>query len=215
MTKTILILAITVAFLAGSLVTGSIAFGEDGLTKLQKKCAKEPKNPQKIKPDCELLALINAIPAGPQGEQGPKGEQGEQGEPSTSTSVIRFDAGNYQEVNMNPLFFINGNTEGTPNNIGFLDFRRGSTLVGLDGEITQLRYDIGPATLNGLTITVSVWKNNVVIGSCSVITGPSSTNCVASLNVPVSAGDLVAVSDVSPSNTVSVSFRHAAVVVTS
>jgi len=63
MGKKSLILVFTIAFLAGSLVTGSIAFGEDGLTKLQKKCAKEPNNPQKIKPECELLALINAIPA--------------------------------------------------------------------------------------------------------------------------------------------------------
>ena len=61
-----LVLAIAVAFVAGSLVTSSIAFGDDDLTKLQKKCAKEPKRPQNIKPVCELLAMINAIPAGPQ-----------------------------------------------------------------------------------------------------------------------------------------------------
>jgi len=61
MTKTIMILAITVAFVAGSIVTGTIVYAEDGLTKLQKTCSKEPKTPQKIKPDCELLALINAI----------------------------------------------------------------------------------------------------------------------------------------------------------
>ena len=43
MTKTMLVLAIAVAFLAGSLVTSSIAFGDADLTKLQKKCSKEPK----------------------------------------------------------------------------------------------------------------------------------------------------------------------------
>jgi len=132
--------------------------------------------------------------------------------PTTSTSVIRFDAGNDQGVNMTPLFFIDGNTEGSPNN-GFLDFRRGATLVGVDGEITELRYDIGPGG-SGATITVSLWKNNAVIGSCSVVTAPSSQSCVASLSEPVLAGDLVAVSDVSPSGTIGVSFRHAAVVVT-
>ncbi len=51
-------LSIALAFLAGSIVTGTIVFADDALTKLQKKCAKEPKNPQKIKPDCELLALF-------------------------------------------------------------------------------------------------------------------------------------------------------------
>jgi len=134
------------------------------------------------------------------------------GIPTTSTSVIRFDAGNNQEVNINPLFFIDGDTEGSPLN-GFLDFRRGATLVGVDGEITELRYDIGPSA-PAATITVSLWKNNAVIGSCSVVTATSSQSCVANLSVPVSAGDLVAVSDVSPSGTIGVSFRHAAVVVT-
>jgi len=76
MGKKLLISVILIAFLAGSLVTGSIAFGDDDLTKLQKKCAKEPKDPQKVKPVCELLAMINAIPAGPQGEQGPQGDPG-------------------------------------------------------------------------------------------------------------------------------------------
>jgi len=81
MGKKLLVSVILIAFLAGSLVTGSIAFGEDGLTKLQKQCAKEPKSPEKIKPDCELLALINALELipGPQGETGEQGEQGPTG----------------------------------------------------------------------------------------------------------------------------------------
>ena len=32
---------------------------KDKITKLQKECAKEPKKPYKIKPECELLNLIN------------------------------------------------------------------------------------------------------------------------------------------------------------
>jgi len=63
MTKTILILAIAVAFVAGSVLTVAVVNAEDGLTTLQKKCAQEPKDQLKIKPDCELLNLINAIPA--------------------------------------------------------------------------------------------------------------------------------------------------------
>jgi len=51
-------LTIAIAFVAGSIVTGAVVFADDALTKLQKKCAKEPKNLQKIKPDCELLALF-------------------------------------------------------------------------------------------------------------------------------------------------------------
>ncbi len=87
-----LVLAIAVAFVAGSLVTSSIDFGDDDLTKLQKKCAKEPKRPQNIKPVCELLAMINAIPAGPPGEQGEKGEQGSAGAADIKHVTLNDDA---------------------------------------------------------------------------------------------------------------------------
>jgi len=75
MTKTIL-LAITVAFLAGTLVSGAVVFADgEKLTKLTKECSKEPKSADKIKAHCELLNLINAIELipGPQGEPGPAG----------------------------------------------------------------------------------------------------------------------------------------------
>ncbi len=51
-------LSIALAFLAGSIVTGTVVFADEAITKLQKQCAKEPKNPQKLKPECELLALF-------------------------------------------------------------------------------------------------------------------------------------------------------------
>ncbi len=41
---------------------------DDKLTKLQKECSKEPKNPSKIKPDCELLNLINENQPNPQAD---------------------------------------------------------------------------------------------------------------------------------------------------
>jgi len=51
-------LSIALAFVAGSIVTGSVVFADEVITKLQKQCTKELKDPQKIKPDCELLALF-------------------------------------------------------------------------------------------------------------------------------------------------------------
>jgi len=128
--------------------------------------------------------------------------------PTTSTSVIRFDSGNNQEVNINPLYLNGGSPLNNP-----LDFRRGSTLAGTDGTITELRYDIGSGGV-GATITASLWKNNAEIASCSVVTATTSQSCIVSLSVPVLAGDLIAVSDVSPSGSIGVSFRHASVVVT-
>jgi len=60
-----MILAIAVAFVAGTLVSGAVAFAdEEKITKLTKQCSKEPKTPDKIKPVCELLNLINAIEDG-------------------------------------------------------------------------------------------------------------------------------------------------------
>jgi len=99
MTKTILILAIVASFVAGSVLTGAVVFADEAQTKLEKTCSKPPKTPDKIKPDCELLALINAIPAGPQGEQGPPGPQGEQGPPGTPAPNI---AHNTQSAKVEP-----------------------------------------------------------------------------------------------------------------
>ncbi len=58
-------LLVAAILLAGPLL-GSIpaAFADDDddkLTKLQKECAKVPKKPHKIKPECELLNLINEL----------------------------------------------------------------------------------------------------------------------------------------------------------
>jgi len=128
--------------------------------------------------------------------------------PTTSTSVIRFDAGNNQEVNINPLYLKGGSPLNNP-----IDFRRGATLAGTDGTITELRYDIGGGGGSGATIIASLWKNNAVIGTCSVVTATTSQSCVASLSEPVLAGDLLAVSDVSPSGTIGVFFKHASVVI--
>ena len=59
------------------LVMGVISFDEvfadkgekkEKQTKLQKQCSKEPKDPQKIKPECELLDLINDVDVDPRAD---------------------------------------------------------------------------------------------------------------------------------------------------
>ena len=74
MTKTILILAIITAFIAGSIFTVGIDYAEAKSTKLIKECdeKKPPKNDDKIKAHCELLELIRAIELTP----GPPGADG-------------------------------------------------------------------------------------------------------------------------------------------
>jgi len=91
--KTNFVLSIIVAFVIGSVFTG-VVFGADGVTHLQKTCAKAPKNPDNIKPECELLNMIESIsltpgpqgipgPAGPIGLTGPQGSTGATGSGDT------------------------------------------------------------------------------------------------------------------------------------
>ena len=61
MNKIIAVIVIVFAFTLGTIfVTGSMAglvFAEDGIAKIEKKCAKEKEN---LKPECELLDLYNS-----------------------------------------------------------------------------------------------------------------------------------------------------------
>jgi len=82
--KNILILAIAVAFIVGSVFTIGIDYAEAKSTKLIKECdeKKPPKNDDKIKAHCELLELIRSIELtpGPEGPQGPAGSDGAKGD---------------------------------------------------------------------------------------------------------------------------------------
>jgi len=59
------IFAIVTILLTSTSVPNFVAFADDDkkdkLTKLQEECSKVPKNPQKIKPECELLDIINSL----------------------------------------------------------------------------------------------------------------------------------------------------------
>ena len=67
--KLFLFLTVVALFTSGAVATNPVFADDDDkkdkndkkekLTKLQKECAKEPKKPHKIKPECELLNLIN------------------------------------------------------------------------------------------------------------------------------------------------------------
>jgi len=62
-TKIVLVISLIAILLMGVISFDDVSADKDEkkekLTKLQKECAKDPKNPQKIKPDCELLELID------------------------------------------------------------------------------------------------------------------------------------------------------------
>jgi len=85
MKKSAIVLLIIVAFIAGGLFSGTFVFADNNnLTKLEKLCSKSPKNPDNIKPECELLNMIKSItltpgPQGPIGLTGPAGADGQDG----------------------------------------------------------------------------------------------------------------------------------------
>jgi hypothetical protein len=99
MKKSAIVLLIMVAFIAGGLFSGTFVFADNNnLTKLEKICSKELKNPDKIKPECELLNMIKSItltpgpagpigPAGPNGLDGAVGPAGPKGDSSTAKIV--------------------------------------------------------------------------------------------------------------------------------
>jgi len=85
MSKTILVMGISLAFIAGTLTSGTMAF------------ASGDKNG---KPFEAIWAAINALEAaisemeaieGPQGEQGPMGPQGEKGDPGESSDMSEYE----------------------------------------------------------------------------------------------------------------------------
>ncbi len=86
--KTVLVLAVVVAFVVGTMVgKAEDVFAKEKLTKLQKECKKEPKKDNKIKPHCEILNILEELdlvggigPEGPQGETGPQGATGPAGD---------------------------------------------------------------------------------------------------------------------------------------
>jgi len=59
--KTLLVLSVTAAFVAGTMVSAGVVFADEKPTKLEKECVKEPKKPEKIKPHCELLLFIDGL----------------------------------------------------------------------------------------------------------------------------------------------------------
>ena len=136
---------------------------------------------------------------------------------STKTrDVMRFDSTDEAPfVDVAETYFnhgINiGRTDAHPN-----IFRLSSSMIGIDGEITEFRYDIGKADFSGTTVTATVYKNNSPTNvTCDAISGPP-TSCTFTGSLPVSAGDLIAVADVTTApQPMDVNSRHVTVVITS
>jgi len=89
-------------------------------------------------------------------------------------------------------------------------------MVGIDGNITEFRYDIGDADSEGNTITAKLYKNNEPTSfTCSVTSGVA-VSCEVIDSLSVTKGDLLAVADVTTAGgNFDVNSRHAYVIITS
>jgi len=114
-------------------------------------------------------------------------------EGAQTLEIMRFDGGRSQTIDVNELYFFNGDgiVRNNPS-----DFEVAAKMVGIDGIISEVKYKIGKATTNGASVTAKFYKNNALIGSCSLATsGSLHTSCTMNLSEPVVKGDLLAITD--------------------
>ena len=98
MTKTIMILVIAAAFVAGSIGTGTTVFADSGTTELLALLMEL--ETQIISMQTEILQLgFNMGEPGPQGPQGEIGPQGPQGETGPSSETLAFNVQGVRFVN--------------------------------------------------------------------------------------------------------------------
>jgi hypothetical protein len=113
---------------------------------------------------------------------------------SNYVEIMRIDGGRITDVHPLEVYFLDG--DGLTKNTSS-DFELASKISGVDGTITEVRYKVGKSTSDGNQITARLYKNNVEVGSCNLITSTSShSSCVMNLNELVLKEDLLAMSDI-------------------
>ena len=119
--------------------------------------------------------------------------------PNTLNEIMRIDGGRDTSINLNEVYFLDG--DGITKNTAS-DFELASKMVGIDGTITEVQYKIGKAIRYGDQATARLYKNNIEVGSCNLLTSTSShTSCTMNMNEPVVKSDLLAMSDVTSAST--------------
>jgi len=114
-------------------------------------------------------------------------------EEGQAKQIMRIDGGLSTEIDGLEVFFLDG--ERTSGNSA-TDFELASKIVGIDGKITEVQYKIGKKTGLVESVTARIYKNNVLIDSCSLFTHASlHSSCTMTLNESVVKGDLLAMSD--------------------
>lgn len=115
-------------------------------------------------------------------------------ERNSIVEIMRIDGGRITSISPFEIYFFDGDSL-TKDSAS--DFELASKMVGIDGTIDEVQYKIGKLTGNGNhPVTARIYKNNVEVGSCSLLTSTSShSSCTMMLNEPVLKSDLLAMTD--------------------
>ncbi len=206
-------IVLAVAFLAGSIFTGTMAFADDDDDDDRKKdktleseCAKKLRKKnlnldglfcQAIIAIQDMLDMVKEIVEGHETritslEEG----QGKQ--------IMRIDGGRSIDIDVIEVYFLDGDRI-TKNSA--IDFELASKIVGIDGTITEVQYKIGKSTSQGAMVTAKLYKNNVEIGSCTLeISTETHSSCTMILSdepgvLDVEKDDLLGMTDQNSANT--------------
>jgi len=113
--------------------------------------------------------------------------------------IMRIDGGTSKDIDRDEVFFLDG--ERTLGNSA-TDFELASKIVGVDGTISEAQYKIGKSPSHGgVSVTAKLYKNNVEIGSCVLTTNTMlHSSCPMILSdepgvLDVEKDDLLAMSD--------------------
>jgi len=230
-------IVLAIAFLAGSIFTGTMAFADDDDDNdrdnddrdhddrkkdktLASECAKKlrKKNLNLDGLFCQaiiaiqvMLDMVKEIVEGHETRISALEEgQGKQ--------IMRIDGGGAREIDSDEVFFLDG--QRTSGNTA-TDFELASKIVGIEGTISEAQYKIGKSTSQGAIVTAKLYKNNVEIGSCSLeISTETHSSCTMILSdepgvLDVEKDDLLAMSDQTPAGRIEVEGKSAFIAIIS
>jgi len=226
-------IVLAVAFLAGSIFTGTMAFADDDDDDdrdnddrdhndrkkdktLEEKCAKKlrKKNLNLDGLFCQaiiaiqvMLDMVKEIVADHETRISALEEgQGKQ--------IMRIDGGRSIDIDVIEVYFLDGDRI---NKNPASNFELASKIVGVDGTISEVQYKIGKSTSQGAMVTAKLYKNNVEIGSCSleIISTITHSSCTMTLSEPVVKDDLLAMSDQTPAGRINVEGKSAFIAIIS
>jgi len=204
-------IVLAVAFLAGSIFTGTTAFADDDDDDdrdnddrdhddrrkdktLESECAKKLRKKnlnldglfcQAIIAIQDMLDMVKEIVAGHETRITALEEgQGKQ--------IMRIDGGRSIDIDVIEVYFLDGDRI-TKNSAS--DFELASKIVGIEGTISEVQYKIGKSSL-ATSVTTKLYKNNVEVGSCDLLASTTThSSCTMTLSEPVVKDDLLAMTD--------------------